>query len=137
MDAMPTLLDRLSPPALSAEGGLLHDLERLLNARCLTEFPAGFGDLADSLPGYGLPDLSPERLAEGPAQDLLCEAIRRKVLAFEPRLRGVRVAVAERGPLRLRLRIEAELAPPPHRFRADALFRLDGRGGIQIEERLL
>ena len=108
------LFDRLVPPEGAHTGSPAHiepgiaeaiesvrrDLERLLNTRARPESKA-----ADTLTtvDYGLPDFAPLSSANPADQAFFSASIVRRIEAFEPRLRNVRLALfpSARGPNRV------------------------------------
>jgi type VI secretion system protein ImpF len=70
------------------------ELEQLLNTRCSVPLRPTSG-AERSVIDYGLPDFSSLSAASGDDQNLLQELIRSTVSFFEPRLRGVTVAVEQ------------------------------------------
>jgi len=63
------------------------EVARLLNTRCLRDERNG------TVIDYGMPDFSWMSAASGDDRRLLADTIARKVAAFEPRLRQVRVTI--------------------------------------------
>lgn len=110
------LFDRLVPP-LHRESGLSphiepgiaeaiesvrRDLERLLNTRARPESARNGPETLTAI-DYGLPDFAFLSSANPADQGLLSSAIVRRIEAFEPRLRNVRVALfpSKAGPHKL------------------------------------
>lgn len=107
--AEPRPLRTLDPRGLRES--VRRELERMLNTRSSLPVDrlAGREDL--TVLEYGIPDLSAFSAGNDDDQRLLMSLIARAVAAFEPRLRGVRVAFErlEDGQRSLLLRIDAEL----------------------------
>ncbi len=105
---MPSLLDRLIDP--DSEGGdegegygveqmievVRRDMEDLLNTRQTTiDIPEAYTEVLESIVAYGLPDLTAlTAISMGERRDV-GEAIAGVITRFEPRLRDVRVSIAE------------------------------------------
>ncbi len=104
--SVPSLLDRLIGPEPAPRGrfnadptrftreAIVRDLQRLLNtrARCVG-WPDELKELDTTLLNYGLGDFADRDFAtEGDREDL-CDAIRKAIDLFEPRLRDVQVEV--------------------------------------------
>jgi type VI secretion system protein ImpF len=107
--AEPRPLRTLDPRGLRES--VRRELERMLNTR--SSLPVDRLVERDELTvlEYGIPDLSAFSAANEDDQRLLTALVARAVAAFEPRLRGVRVAFErlEDGQRSLLLRIDAEL----------------------------
>ena len=107
--AEPRPLRTLDPRGLRES--VRRELERMLNTR--SSLPVDRLAEREELTvlEYGIPDLSAFSAANEDDQRLLAGLVARAVAAFEPRLRGVRVAFErlEGGQRSLRLRIDAEL----------------------------
>jgi type VI secretion system protein ImpF len=107
--AEPRPLRTLDPRGLRES--VRRELERMLNTR--SSLPVDrLAEREDlTVLEYGIPDLSAFSAANEDDQRLLAGLVARAVAAFEPRLRGVRVAFErlEDGQRSLRLRIDAEL----------------------------
>ncbi|MFL6237136.1 MAG: type VI secretion system baseplate subunit TssE [Thermoanaerobaculia bacterium] len=107
--AEPRPLRTLDPRGLRES--VRRELERMLNTR--SSLPVDRLAEREELTvlEYGIPDLSAFSAANEDDQRLLTQLVARAVAAFEPRLRGVRVAFErlEDGQRSLRLRIDAEL----------------------------
>ena len=107
--AEPRPLRTLDPRGLRES--VRRELERMLNTRSSlpADVLAGREDL--TVLEYGIPDLSAFSAANEDDQRRLMALVARAVAAFEPRLRGVRVAFErlEDGQRSLLLRIDAEL----------------------------
>jgi predicted component of type VI protein secretion system len=127
----PNFTDLLLPPGLAAEAGLLRDQSRLLNTRSRFDLPAS-DPLARTLLGYGVPASAvalydqPERYGE------LCEAIRATIVAFEPRLKDIRVSPAGRGRSTLTLLIQGRAGAGEQS--AKAVLHADGHFDLLSEE---
>ena len=116
------LFDRLVPPEGSRPGSPPHvepgiaeavesvrrDLERLLNTRARPESKAGE---PLTTVDFGLPDFAPLSSANPADQALFSASIVRRIEAFEPRLRHVRLALlpSAKGPQRVTGVLEADL----------------------------
>lgn len=128
----PSLLDRLlddaplSPgetaaPQVSLEqlkDAVVRDLEALLNARCglQRDALAAHPQAQRSILSFGMLDFSSMSLANTDERDEICRAIERAVHAHEPRLKNVRVSLAdESGGNRLLFTIHALLVANPAR----------------------
>ncbi len=87
------------------------ELERMLNTRSSLPADVLAGREELTVLEYGIPDLSAFSAANEDDQRLLVALVARAVAAFEPRLRGVRVAFERLadGQRSLLLRIDAEL----------------------------
>jgi type VI secretion system protein ImpF len=126
------LLDRLiddnpdrtiDPPASANETmtALRHavrrDLEALLNARRpWASLPPGYGALATSPLGYGIPDFASGAFNDPKRREALCAEVESTIRRFEPRFAHVKVTlIGTRDTLEplLRLRIEALLHADP------------------------
>jgi type VI secretion system protein ImpF len=126
---MPSLLDRLSDPAMLGSGMLAEfsaqrmmdsvrrDLEDLFNTHNAIRADALESEtLRTSILAYGLPDLPSLSLAAGPRHKAVGQVIEEVIARHEPRLRDVRVVMSEPdpdSPHRIRLRIEARLNVDP------------------------
>ena len=91
------------------------DLEELLNTR-QPDPPPEFPEVARSVVAYGLPDLSSVGGASIPQRDALCRVIEATIARYEPRLRKVRVTIADppdRAALAVRFHVEAALNVDP------------------------
>ena len=92
------------------------DLEWLLNARRPDlEFPEGNTETQKSVYWYGLPDICSLSLSSQPDRTRLLRTIQTAIAAFEPRLTGVKVALAP----------EVSGGLPEFRFIIDGLLRMD------------
>jgi type VI secretion system protein ImpF len=128
----PSLLDRLidDAPQSPAEAAMqqvsieqlkdsvVRDLEALLNARCglqrdaLSRHPQA----QNSILSFGMLDFSSMSLANTDERDTICRAIESAIRAHEPRLKNVRVSLAEgREVQRLVFNIHALLIANPAR----------------------
>jgi type VI secretion system lysozyme-like protein len=107
--AEPRPLRTLDPRGLRES--VRRELERMLNTRSSLPVDRLAGREELTVLEYGIPDLSAFSAANEDDQRLLAGLVARAVAAFEPRLRGVRVAFErlEDGQRSLRLRIDAEL----------------------------
>jgi type VI secretion system protein ImpF len=144
-----SLLDRLTdddprapadPPETREESvrryraSVLRDVEWLLNTRRpVAPAPPGLAELGRSAFAYGLPD--PVGLAVGTphGRDQLVRWVEETVTAFEPRLAGVRVALAEadqaQSPqVRFTLAALLRVEPSPERVLFDTVLDLASGG---------
>jgi type VI secretion system protein ImpF len=126
---MPSLIERLADPAMLASGALeqfsarrmmdsiRRDLEDLFNSHNAARPEVLESEpLRSSILAYGMPDLPSLSLAAGPRQKAVGQIIEDVIGRYEPRLRDVRVVMAEPdkdSPHRIRLRIEARLNVDP------------------------
>lgn len=126
---MPSLIERLADPGMIDSGRLVEfdaprmmdsirrDLEDLFNSHSAARPEVRENEaLRSSILAYGLPDLPSLSLAAGPRQKAVGQIIEDVVGRYEPRLRDVRVVMAEPdpdSPNRIRLRIEARLNVDP------------------------
>ncbi|MBI1832098.1 MAG: type VI secretion system baseplate subunit TssE [Planctomycetes bacterium] len=123
----PSILDRLSDPGsrgtVAQPGYTIEqmakaieaDLDRLLNTRSNDTPEIKQYRFLSTVLGYGLPDLAElSRLAEKDV-DNICRVIEEKISKYEPRLKDVKVTVAEGdgNPLKIQLRLRAVLAVDP------------------------
>jgi type VI secretion system protein ImpF len=105
------------------------DLEYLLNTRQLaTGVPAGLKELNKSLLAYGLPDLSAINVNSPEEQTRLRRLLEKAIATFEPRLKGVKVALEllNDGERALRFRVDARLQvePTPEPVTFDTVLQL-------------
>lgn len=126
----PNFTDLLVPSSLATEAGLLRDLSRLLNTR--SRFDLSTSDpLARTLLGYGVPSSvvalydQPDRYGE------LCDAIRAKIVAFEPSLQHVSISPVGRGRSSLTLLIQVRAVAGEQTARA--VLHADGHFDVPIE----
>ena len=126
---MPSLIERLADPGMLASGMLAefnaprmmdsirHDLEDLFNSHNAARPEVLENEtLRSSILVYGLPDLPSLSLGSGPRYKAVGRIIEEVIGRHEPRLRDVRVVMAEPdpdSPHRIRLRIEARLNVDP------------------------
>ena len=107
---LPSILDRLLDPEAGGVGGragysvaqmidsVRRDLEDLLNTRrSVEDWPSDFVEVSNSLLAYGMPDLSAFNAGAPREREELALLVRDAVMRFEPRLRDVRVSLAEAG----------------------------------------
>jgi type VI secretion system protein ImpF len=110
--------------------GVRRDLEWLLNTRRIVELaPEGFVELPSSLYHYGLPDITSLPAASAAAQEWLRRQVEEAITLFEPRLSGVRVAVAtseEEGRRELRFIIDGllHMEPSPEQVVFDTVLEI-------------
>jgi type VI secretion system protein ImpF len=138
---LPSLLDRLAgtePPEVDGLGGgeglnayrqiIIRDLTDLLNSRRTVAIPEGAGEVGKSVVAYGLTDLTTMNVKSAPDIELLAREIERTIVAFEPRLRGVRVTPGEPrtsgADVDFRINAVLRLEPVPIEVHFDT--RLDG-----------
>jgi type VI secretion system protein ImpF len=126
---MPSILDRLTDPGSGGTAwrrgygveqmidAVRRDLEELLNTRQSTHgLPAGFGEVENSLIGYGLPDLTTLDAYTTEQRAAIGRLIEAAIERYEPRLRGVQATMLEAGEgpeRRVRFRIDARLCVDP------------------------
>lgn len=128
---MPSVLDRLTDPESTSGSGqargytpqqmmdaVRRDLEELLNSHETTEaIPSGYPEVRSSIVAYGLPDMTSLAVLAAARNETIGRIIERIVARHEPRLRDVRVMVAEKpgeaASTRLRFQIEARLNVDP------------------------
>ena len=93
------------------------DMEELLNAKLTCQdLPPEYEETAKSIVAFGLPDLSLVDASNSAARSGLARAVAETIRRFEPRLRNVRVLVAEdksKVQLSVRFKVEAELNVDP------------------------
>jgi type VI secretion system protein ImpF len=102
MDAAPETGREAVAPALTLDqikDTVARDVESLLNTRCVTsqESLERFALAKRSIVTFGLDDFSSRSLASVADRTFICSAIERAIEDHEPRLRGVRVGLDERG----------------------------------------
>jgi type VI secretion system protein ImpF len=102
MDAAPEAGREAVAPALTLDqikDTVARDVEALLNTRCATAKDATdrFRLAKRSIVTFGLDDFSSRSLASVADRTFICGAIERAIEDHEPRLRGVRVGLDERG----------------------------------------
>lgn len=109
--------DRAARHLVDIKKALRRDLEWLLNTK-RPPIPALArpGPLADSVLGYGIPDLSALSLANLHDRERLRRMLQEAVARFEPRLTGVSVTLVEgrRDERSLHFRIDGLLDIEPH-----------------------
>jgi type VI secretion system protein ImpF len=127
---MPSLIDRLADPDLSGPGMLAdfdvtrmmdsvrRDLEDLFNSHDpIGPVPAEYREVRSSILSYGLPDLPSLTSSTGFRKEAVGRVIEEVIARHEPRLRDVRVVMAEPGGdlvrHRIRFHIEARLNVDP------------------------
>ena len=90
---------------------VLTEVERLLNTRCPFDRATVAGRERTVLE-YGLPDMANYYSENQEDQQLLCNAVREAIEAYEPRLKNVRVTIeaVDRPNQRLALGIHGQLA---------------------------
>lgn len=109
--------DRAASQLAEIKQALRRDLEWLLNTkRPPLAALARPGPLADSVLGYGMPDISSLSLANIHDRDRLRRILQEAVARFEPRLTGVVVTLVEgrRDERSLHFRIDGLLDVEPH-----------------------
>ncbi len=134
----PSVLDRLidEEPEISREvpasrqkslrqlkQAVRRDLEWLLNSRqVITEIPADFRELSNSVATYGLPDFAAFNVKTPSDQNRMRRLIEEEIRLFEPRLMDVIVSLetareAERSfHFRIDARLRVEPSPEPVTF---------------------
>lgn len=98
IDSDPSTKDERDFPASRADllGGLLRDLESMLNSRIgWEELDVDLPELRDSIPSYGLPDFSSMPYSSKEGQKRLCTTVHRAIKDFEPRLTNPRVRISD------------------------------------------
>lgn len=117
---------------------LMRDLEWLLNTRESGDpAEAPYGELERSIYNYGLPDFASMAADASATPARLQRSIEREIELFEPRLKDVRVTLADggKGGVRaMRFVIEATLRldPDPERVEFDMELEMtDGRFNIK------
>jgi type VI secretion system protein ImpF len=126
---MPSVLDRLIDPdsgGTVAQRGyhidqmvdaVQRDLEDLLNTRqTYPDLPDDLTDIARSIVGYGLPDLTSLNAATPQECQAFGRILEQIVATFEPRLRDVRATMVDPGgskERRVQFRVEARLCVDP------------------------
>src|SRR5262249_14776074 len=122
---MPSLLDRLIDPGSGGTAwrrgygveqmidAVRRDLEDLLHTRPTTPGrPGGFGEVENSVIGYGLPDLTTLDAYTHEQRAAIGRLIEAAIERYEPRLRGVQATMLDPGDgaeRRVRFRIDARL----------------------------
>ena len=92
------LFDRLSTGTgrmldrRSLRASVLHELTNLLNTRSCSE-PAVAEGARGTVLDYGVPDISALAASSEPDQRFVAEIIEKRVAAYEPRLRDIRVTI--------------------------------------------
>jgi len=111
----------------SLEGGLIRDLEWLLNTPQASDpLRVPCDELSRSLYAYGFPDVASMTQHAGLDQEL-ARAIENAIALFEPRLRGVTVTASpalKPGNRRFVLSAFVTAEPAPHRVLMDASLDL-------------
>lgn len=102
MDAAPEAGREAVAPSLTIEqlkDTVARDVEALLNTRCATAAVSldRFKLVKRSIVTFGLDDFSSRSLASVADRSFICRAIERAIEDHEPRLRGVRVGLDDRG----------------------------------------
>lgn len=126
---MPSVLDRLIDPTSAGTNWrrgygveqmmatVCRDLEELLNTRqTLVGIPEAYHEIATSVLGYGLPDLTSINAITFEQQEQIGRMIEAVVSLFEPRLKDVKATLLEgsTGKERsLRFHIEAKMCIDP------------------------
>jgi type VI secretion system protein ImpF len=126
---MPSLLDRLTDPdSMGSDGrtgygvqqiidAVRADLEELLNTRQThAGLPAEFVEVHNSIVTFGLPDLTSFNPSKPQEREQISAIVEGIIAKFEPRLRNVRVAVADPGQDKdrlVRFHIDAQLNVDP------------------------
>jgi type VI secretion system protein ImpF len=112
------------------------DLEWLLNTRRNPDAaPESLAELSQSVYNYGLPDFSAVSLNSPKDRDWLLIEVERTVALFEPRLKDVRVTLAETEGLQRTLHFQIEgmlqMDPAPEQVSFDTILQLTN-GEYQI-----
>ena len=111
-----------APPTRAAAMRTLHedvrsDLERLLNTRLPPEsWPEEFGEMEQSVIGFGLPDLSTMSFGSESGKEGIRRLIEQTVRRYEPRFKTVSVQIlngSDEFDRTLRFRIEAVVRADP------------------------
>ncbi|MBZ5592589.1 MAG: type VI secretion system baseplate subunit TssE [Acidobacteriia bacterium] len=120
------------------KAALRRDLEWLLNTRQIAGgIPEQFPELEGSLYGYGLPDVSHLSASSVRDRNRLLRMLESTIMAFEPRLRSIKVNLVESGSnsgRQLRFQIEALLLmdPAPELISFDTVLDLSS-GEYQVK----
>jgi type VI secretion system protein ImpF len=143
---VPSVLDRLldDTPEVSTEPhekrvqkvrdlkqSVARDLQALLNTRreALHDLPAEFVELNRALVTYGLPDFTSLNILSDRDRKHMRRALEQAILAFEPRLKHVRIIMEEqpRNDRAQRFRVEAvlQVTPASEPVSFDAELRLN------------
>jgi len=112
------------------EKTLLEEVEQLLNAkRAIMEVPDSFQYTSQSLPMYGLPDVTSLNVKAPGDQSTLRRAIETTLRNFEPRLSSVSVRMEEaiegEGVLRFSVEALARLDPRAEPIRFETVLQID------------
>lgn len=126
---MPSIIDRLIDPGSAGTAwrrgygveqmidAVRRDLEELLNTRQSTAgMSQSFGEVTNSLIGYGLPDLTTLEAYTNQQRASIGRLIEAAIERYEPRLRGVQATMLEGdegSERRVRFRIDARLCVDP------------------------
>ena len=97
---------------------VIRDLENLLNSRrSITNIPAQFHQLQDSVAAYGLKDFTAMGADSHQVRQTILKDVEKAVARFEPRLQNVKVVVetGDRKERNLRFHIAAMLVVDPIR----------------------
>jgi type VI secretion system protein ImpF len=120
------------------KAALRRDLEWLLNTRQIPGgVPEDFPGLEGSLYAYGLPDVSNLNASSTRDRNRLLRMLESTIMAFEPRLSGVKVSLLEAGSnsgRQLRFQIEGLLLmdPAPELISFDTVLQLSS-GEYQVK----
>jgi len=146
LDIVPSILDRLldDNPDVSTEPSdkrfqkvrdlkqsVARDLQALLNTRreTLDDLPPEFVELNRALVVYGLPDFTSLNILSDRDRKRMRRAMEQAILAFEPRLKQVKVVMEEqlRNDRAQRFRVEAilQVTPASEPVSFDAELRLN------------
>jgi type VI secretion system protein ImpF len=126
---MPSILDRLIDPESQGtvwrQGygidqmveAVQRDLEELLNTRqSHLGLPVEYGEVLNSIVGYGLPDLTSLNALTLPQREEIGRVLEATVAKYEPRLRDIRATMLDPGDGKqrtVRFRIDARLCIDP------------------------
>lgn len=117
---------------------LRRDLEWLLNTRRIAEpAPESFAELNQSLYHYGLPDFTTLSVSSPRDRGKLLRVLEATVALFEPRLKDVKVTLADaptQGSRALRFQIEGllQMDPAPEHISFDTVLQMTS-GEYKIE----
>lgn len=142
-DLLPTRADTVR----ALRGAVQRDLDELLNTRnSFADLPPAFAKVRASVIAYGLPDFSTVGTRSDLDHNRLCQAIRKAIETFEPRLTDVSVTVVgtRDRPDRpwapkdaVRIRIDARLAmdPSPESVAFDVTLPVVSSHKVEVRER--
>jgi type VI secretion system protein ImpF len=129
MGLMPSILDRLIDPDSQGTAwrqgygvdqmveAVQRDLEELLNTRqSHAGLPEEYGEVLNSIVGYGLPDLTSLNALTPQQREEIGRVLEAGVAKYEPRLRDIRATMLDPGDGKqrsVRFRIDARLCLDP------------------------